>query len=190
MIEINWKEAPDWANGHYLCNSGRSRCWIKIGQPDEPYEYRFFDEVVIYRGGKGMSVMLGANDWNKQFTPRPERKIMELKEFKNSKAYKQIRKFVEVNVPDPKNRPAQLGLMVKRAMARLDLKYWIAEGSDKGIHYLCDWHLAQEKGDFWYSVALGKKVDNINPCPIGKPKEVEKPVIKKEEKPKRVGWWQ
>lgn len=188
MVEINWEEAPDWANGHYLCNDG-TRCWMKVGQPHEPYQYCFVGEDVVRRVARLSYAMRSSNNWEKQFTPRPEKaeeKGMELKDFKKTLAYEQLRKFIEVNVPDVEKRPAQLGIMVKRAMARIDPKYW---NRDKGILWLCSWADTPEGWDFWNSVCRAHKVDNINPCPIGKRKEAKKPAAKKEEKPARVGWW-
>ena len=193
MVEINWDEAPDWANGYYLGNGGKTRYWMKIGQPYERYQWCLVGNNGFHTSGIALRyTMLASNNWEKQFTPRPEkveRKNMELKEFKKTRAYKQLRKFIEVNVPDVEKRPAQLGIMVKRTMARIDPKYWNNDASDNSIYWLCKWKATPEGFYFWGSVDRVLKVDNIYPCPIGKGKEAKKPVVKKEEKPARAGWW-
>jgi hypothetical protein len=192
MVEINWDEAPEGTNGHYLVNNGL-RCWMKVGQPDERYQWCSVGDNGFRQSGIALRyTMLASNNWEKQFTPRPEkveRKNMELKEFKKTKAYEQLRKFIEVNVPDVEKRPAQLGIMVKRTMARIDPKYWYGENSDKSILWMGNWKDTPEGHNFWHSVEKARKVDNIYPCPIGKGKEAEKPAVKKEEKPNKVGWW-
>lgn len=191
MVEINWEEAPDWANGHYLGNDGETRHWVKVGQLDERYQYCLVgDDRVHIRGPLHLSMRV-SNNWKEQFTPHPEKgKGMELKNFKKTPAYEQLRKFIEANVPDARKRPAQLGLMVKRAMARMDPRHWNHENSDKSLHWLCCWEETPEGWWFWNSVIRAHKIDNINPFPIGKRREAKKPAVKKEEKPVRVGWWQ
>ena len=168
---------------------------MKVGELDERYQGCLVGSDRLQVSGLLLrQLMRVSNNWKKQFTPRPEkveRKNMELKEFKKTKAYKQLRKFIEVNVPDVEKRPAQLGIMVKRTMARLDPEYWNNEGFDQSIGWLCAWGDTPEGLDFWEAVHNGHPVDNLHPCPI-KPKK-EKVAVKPqkpiEEKPNRVGWW-
>ena len=192
MIKINWEEAPDWANGHYLCNDDTTRYWLKGEHPNTLYKYRRVGSDRTHMRSPLHYLMNASNNWEKQFTPRPEKvegKGMELKEFKKTLAYEQLRKFIEVNVPDVGKRPAQLGIMVKRAMTRINPVHWNHGNSTKDLNWLCSWGDTPEGWGFWNSVLLAHKVDNINPCPIGKRKEAKKPAVKKEEKPVRVGWW-
>lgn len=113
---------------------------------------------------------------------------MNVKELKTTVAYTQLRRFIEVNVEDPAKRPYALGHLVKRFIARVtdpvNGEYQVHP--EACVSSLLTWDLTPEGDDFWVKVYHGRKVDNINPCPIGGGK-VKARAAKQPKK--KVGWW-
>lgn len=113
------------------------------------------------------------------------------KELKKLHVYNDLRQYIEMYVPEPQ-RAAQLGLLVKRFLARAndeDLGY---EGRpndvrDYAVNNVFTWVHTPEGTDYWYAIYFKRPVNNLNPCPIKR--GVAKVAVKKEVPKKKVGWW-
>lgn len=118
---------------------------------------------------------------------------MKAKDIKHTDAYKQLKRCVELSEPVVAKRPAALGLLVKRFIARCEAQAFVdnwklADGSIKGGMTVTDaftWARTPEGDDFWQPINGWRGVANLNPCPIVAKKKVAKVAPKK-----KVGWWQ
>lgn len=113
------------------------------------------------------------------------------KELKKSRVYNDLRQYIEMYVPEPQ-RAAQLGLLVKRFLARAndeDLVYGDRPNDVRNyaLNNVFLWARAPEGDVFWYAIYFKRPVENLNPCPIKR--GVAKVAVKKEAPKKKVGWW-
>lgn len=193
-MPINWEEAPEGTTHHISYRGGPVCWWIWVTGPNS---YKYWKVNVVanrwYDGALGQSLEQLCEENGYICEERPKEKAMlTVKDIRHTRAYQQLKDFINLNVQNVKRRPYELGVLTKRYLHGLNNGGRLEVSKHMDVCDSFTWAETPEKHEFWEFVHHNARLLNLHPCPVGdgEAKAVAKKLVPKVPAPaKRLGWW-